>query len=470
MATAAGSDSTSPALAAHPLAARLRRGGPWIVGGRTLGMAMVLAIHVFLARTLTMSDFASLVLATTIAVCFSMAAMFGVNTLVCRYLAESLAVNDPARARKAVRLAARVAAVGIAGAGFAGWLGVTHWADALFRTPQLSRSAGLIALWIMLLAVSQILAEVFRGLHQLRMAGLLAGVSGGLVCNAVFFVALIVASMVTTLDFRGVILLATVSLLVPIFVAVVLLPRTWALQTSAGGCADHDLPPLTTLSVAREALPIMLVQMLSFAVAQLDIWIVGICCTHTDLAVYAVARRLSLLVAIPLTQVGLAVASTISELYAQGDRRRLELVLRGGATVAFVAASILAVLLVVMPSTVLETIFGPEFRQAAQPLRILCLGQVIYAFTGLCGPALMMTGHQRISLWSLLVAAPVLLLAPGAAVRLGPEAVAAIAALVMAIQNLFQWAAVRILLAVKTHPFFSLKPLRVFQTNLILAR
>lgn len=465
MATGVRTGSMAPTPAPHPLAARLRRGGPWIVGARTVAMATVLAIHVFLARTLPTGDFAALVLATTIAVCFSMAAMFGVNTLVCRYVAESLAVKDPVRARKAVRLAAQVAAVGIAGAGLAGWLCVTRWAETLFRTPQLSDSAGLVALWIMLLAVSQILAEVFRGLHQLQMAGLLAGVSGGLICNAVFFVSLIAASVVTALDFHGVLLIATVSLLVPIVVAVVLLPPAWALYPSEGGSTDHDLPPLTTLSVVREALPIMLVQVLSFAVAQLDIWIVGSCCTHEALAVYAVARRMSLLVAIPLTQVGLVVASTISELYAQGDRRRLELVLRGGATVAFVAALALAVSLAITPGVVLAAVFGPAFRSGALPLRILCLGQAVYALTGLCGPALMMTGHQRTSLWSLLVAAPVLLLAPGAAAHLGPAAVATIAALVMAIQNLFQWAAVRILLAVRTHPFFSLDPLRVLRMN-----
>ena len=66
------------------LVARLRQGGAWTVGGRTIGMAMVLAQLIVLARTVPTADFKAYVLASTIVVCFSMAAMFGINTLICR--------------------------------------------------------------------------------------------------------------------------------------------------------------------------------------------------------------------------------------------------------------------------------------------------------------------------------------------------------------------------------------------------
>ena len=263
------------------------------------------------------------------------------------------------------------------------------------------------------------------------------------------------ASCFVPLGFSDVVLIAVAALLIPTGVAAIYLHRIWPRHPLPTKNANRELPPLTVKSVVYEAFPVMLVQLFSFGLGQMDIWIVGACCSDADLAIYGIVRRVSLLVAIPLTQLSLVVGSSIAELYARGDRHGLQRMLQGAATVAIIVTFIPVVALVVAPEPILEFVFGSAFRSGANPLRILLLGQMAYAMTGPCGPALMMTGHQRVSLCSLAASMPVFLVAPWAATHFGLSAVAVVFALAACIQNLMQWAVAWRLLGVATHPCLS---------------
>ena len=418
-------------------------------------MATVLAIHVVLARLMPTAEFATFVLASSLVVFFSKLAMFGLNTLVCRYVAEGLGVNDVQRSRLALRLTAQIGTVTIAGVGLGGWWTIRLAGDALFDLPGLHQSAGLIALWIMILSISQILSEVFRGLHDLRMASILGGVSGGLAASLLFLIGIVLLSFVKPIHFPDVAVMSATSLVLPSVYAAVLLWRYWPRNLNPRIGVNHSLEVLTLSNVMRETFPMMLVQILSFGLAQLDIWIVGACCSEGELAGYGVARRLALLVAIPLTQVNLVVASSISELHAQGAREKLEFVVRGAATVSAVLTCLILVALVSFPATILGLTFGPSFGSAAAPLLILCWGQFVFALTGPCGVVLTMTGHQRLPLYSLIGSALLFLLAPTAAAQFGLEAVALISTVAIGIHNICQWIAVRILLGLGTQPSWS---------------
>ena len=63
---------TSSSPHAHdrdPLPSRLRRGGVWIVGARTVGMVTVFAVHLVLARILPTQEYAAFVLFSSVAFC-----------------------------------------------------------------------------------------------------------------------------------------------------------------------------------------------------------------------------------------------------------------------------------------------------------------------------------------------------------------------------------------------------------------
>jgi O-antigen/teichoic acid export membrane protein len=216
----------------------------------------------------------------------------------------------------------------------------------------------------------------------------------------------------------------------------------------------EDPPRLPSLSIRRilgDAWPIALVQIVGFGVAQLDVWTVATFANDTDLAVYAIARRISLLVALPLTLASLAIASSISELHARQDKQRLSWVIRGAATLSTAVTLLLIVAVTLKAELILQLGFGADYRAGADALRILCLGQLVYALSGPSGVTLMMTGRQQIPLWTTLATLPVYSLGPWAVVQYGAEGMAVVSASFLAVNNFLQWFAVRRSLGIGTH-------------------
>lgn len=435
---------------------RLRSGGVWVVAGRTAGMASVLVSLMFLTRAIGPGDFAAYVLAGSIVSLFSMAAMFGLNTLVCRYISESFAVGDAGRAKHATKCVVQLGLLTVATTGLIAWLALRLCGSTFFNLPALEEHAALIAIWVMLLAISQLIAEAFRGLHDLRMAGILAGVSGGLLSNVFFLVGVIATSFVADVNFTVIVIASIASLLLSTTIAAALFVRRLFAQEHDNPDTDHNLPVPSILGVVAETWPVVLTQVCGFGMSQMDIWVVGACCTENDLAVYGIARKLSLLVAVPLTQLSHAISSSIAELHARADKSNLQRVVRAAATVSAVGAGLPTVALMLFPGFTMGAIFGGSYVVGANTLQILLMGQVVFALTGPCGPALMMTGHQRMSLWSLLSVLPLFAVAPSAARMFGLEGVAAVFTVALTLQNLIQSVLVARLLGISTQPCFSI--------------
>ena len=428
----------------HQLRQRLRRGGIWTLVCRSGGIVAVMTVHILLARSLTAEDFGAFVIASSLAVCFSMLAMFGLNTLLCRYVAESLAVDSPRRAALGVWLSIRIGAVSLLVAAIAGGTCAHLLGEYGFDMPQLSRVSVAVAVWILLLAAGQMIAELFRGLHHLFAASALGGVTGGLVSNFLFLALLAVAAARGELSFD-----AAVMLVLPASFAAVVIGGmslylfAWPRVSATDHDERHDLPTLSLRHVLGDAWPIALVQTVSFAVAQLDIWTVARFADEADLAFYAVARRVSLLVALPLTLVSLAIASSISELHARRDKQRLSKIVRGAANVSTAITLLLISGILFNAEGILALGFGSTYAAGAGALRILCVGQLVYVLSGPSGVMLMMTGHQQIPLRITLATLPLYLLGPWAVVRYGADGMALVSASYLVFNNLLQWIAVR---------------------------
>ena len=173
---------------AEILLCRLRRGTMLTAVGRISGMGTVFILHIFLARTLETSEYAMFVLVWSWTTLFSLIGIFGLSTLACRYLAESFAKGDLRRARQTLRQITSLSAASIVASALLGALLLQLVPAAWFPLPTTSATA--VAVWIALLAVSQIQAEMFRGIHHLFAASLFGGMSGGLVSNLAVLVML----------------------------------------------------------------------------------------------------------------------------------------------------------------------------------------------------------------------------------------------------------------------------------------
>jgi O-antigen/teichoic acid export membrane protein len=191
--------------------------------------------------------------------------------------------------------------------------------------------------------------------------------------------------------------------------------------------------------------------LLSFALTQQDLWLVGLVATEDEIGLYAAPFRLVGLVLVPLLIVNLVVPPLIAGLNTQARLRELEALLRATATAAgLVSLAALAFLSIGAPLW-LRLIFGGEFSAASPVLMLLALGQLAIVWTGSSSSVLLMTGRQK-----LLVAANGVALLASFALEVyayrwwGIAGVAGACSFVLVLHNLTTWLLAWRLVGVRT--------------------
>ncbi len=440
-----------PASAPHRRSLRL--GAVWVVAGRCLGIGITVLVNIALARWLPPQDFGDFLLLSSVLGLASLVAMLGLNTAVVRFVSESFGKGDVVRAQQNMWLIMSVAGVSIASV--AGLAAVTfaYWGRTLLGLPDLPGIVPMAVTGLVLLAVLQLIAEACRSLHELRLASLFSGgQTGGLLSSLLFLMLLAAAIVLGKPSLFTAIALSLVAMAISLPFAVFGLSLA-ARSHLVAVAPRRPANALTLNQLLVFSLPMLMIQLLTFATSQADLWIAGICCPHDELALYGAARRLMLLVTMPLQMLNLTVVSSIAELYGQDRLRDLERVLRGAASLAAWPSIGAIMLLVLAGGPILETLFGSFFRQAAVPLAILGLGQLFFVCAGSSGCALEMTGHQMNSLAVNLVSAFTLAtVGTWAAMNFGLVGLATASASTITVHSITQWLLARNLVGVWTHP------------------
>ena len=126
------------------------------------------------------------------------------------------------------------------------------------------------------------------------------------------------------------------------------------------------------------SLPLLLLGGFQMLLSQTDILLVGLLLDTDRAGVYAVASRLSLLVALGLFAVNTIAAPMIAELWAAEERRRLQRLLTISARALLITTLPLALGLALAGGFALR-LFGEGFDQARGALLILIAGQLVSA-------------------------------------------------------------------------------------------
>ena len=123
-------------------------------------------------------------------------------------------------------------------------------------------------------------------------------------------------------------------------------------------------------------------------------FVAGAMVPANELARLAIAQRAALLISILLIAINLVVAPRFAALHKQGRIEDLRRVAQASVRIILVIVTpFIAVLLLVAWWVI--SLFGPDFREGDNLLRILALGQFANAATGSVGTLLMMTGHEK---------------------------------------------------------------------------
>jgi O-antigen/teichoic acid export membrane protein len=138
----------------------------------------------------------------------------------------------------------------------------------------------------------------------------------------------------------------------------------------------------------------MLVSVMHLAMAHTDMLMLGMLTESAETGIYNAASRLAGVMAFGLMTVNTVVAPLFSELFATGERERLQRLVTLAASGT--ALALLPVLLALaLGGEQLLGLFGPAFVAGYLPLLILSAGQIVNALSGSVGFLLTMSGHQK---------------------------------------------------------------------------
>jgi O-antigen/teichoic acid export membrane protein len=429
--------------------------GMWVVGARGLSILTALAINALLARMLTPADFGHFFIFSSILTCASLGAMFGLNTVLIRAVTERVCLQQLSEARLALRNGFRIAAVTIVLGGALSAAILYFFGYTLFGFTDLTAIALLMLASVLILAILQLIACCLRAFHESRMSILLAGQLGGAACNIPFFAILLVFAAFSTPSLISVLKLNAIAMFAVVPVAAIYVYRIARSHLAASQLlpsrSRNSLAPVSLVAMLWLCLPLAASQLLSFVLGHGDLWVAGVVVPPYDLALYGAARRLTLIVGIPMQMAQLTVVSSIAVLYARASSEEMERKLRSATTLAAVPATLLLLPLILMPGVVATVLFGPFYQEATTVIVIMGLAQIVFVWVGPADLTLIYTGRQHVALViHLITAAALLVIMPICASRYGIVGLAVANGVILGLQNIAFCVLVRRLVGVST--------------------
>ena len=459
-------------LRGSSLRQRLLSGSAWAFGGKVGATALGVVTNGLLARMLSKEEMGAYFLAFSIVSVGAVVGSLGLPKTMVQFVAENMALGQPGRARRAIYTSLGLGLLGTLGVGLAYlFVGGDLVGEYVFHSPLLVAVGGLIAGWMAISVMQEIMAETFRGLHDIRMATLLGGLatggkSGGLIMRVMLLACLVVLWISTGghTDLRTVMLASVGSGAASALLAALLLRRRVASLDRRG--AEK---PISATDTLRDAFPTLIISLTSLVLlTSSDLWILGAFRPQDEVADYGAAARLVALIGMPLLITNLVLPPIIAEMYARGDTTRLERTLRGYSTICGIPAVLLLAVFMLLGGPILGLVYGADYRSgtAVLVLMILSIGKLAAVWSGSCGAVLQFTGHQRSLLRVNLLISPLFVVGALLVVReYGPIGVASMSAAGLLMQNVVMVLVAKRRTGIWTHVSLSLAPLRKGLSN-----
>jgi O-antigen/teichoic acid export membrane protein len=434
-------------LGASTLRRRLLSGSTWALGGKIGAATIGIVTTGVLTRLLTKQEVAVYLLAFSIISLGAVIGSLGLPKTVLRFVAESITLGQPGRARRAIYTALGLGVLGALCISLAYFFIVGDLVSRyLFHSSALVAVIGLTAGWMAISTMQEIMAETFRGFHDIRMATLFGGLatggkSAGLIMRVMLLACLVLLlATVGHTDLRTVMLASVGAGAASLLLAALFLHNK---ITSLGTQGMENR--ISVGDELRDAFPILIISLTSFILlSAADLWILNYFGSKDEVAVYGVAARLVTFIAMPLLLTNLVLPPIIAEMYAQDRTAELEGTLRSFSTLSGVPSLLVLILFMLLGGPILGLVYGAKLfppgslaiHQGAIVLVLLSAGKLAAVWAGSCGAVLQFTGHQRSMLRVNLLTSPLFIIGALLVVRdYGPIGIASMTAAVTVLQN-----------------------------------
>jgi O-antigen/teichoic acid export membrane protein len=417
----------------------------WAFAGKASTALLTLAVNAFITRLLTPDEVGTYFLMLSLVTVLSLITLTGINKAIVRLISESQARKTPRHTLSIIRSSYFIVGITTLLVLTLFMSGIGKWISQVIFSNSLGSSLIMLtAIWIVANTCSILLAETFRGFHDIRHASIFDGLMDSLIF-AILLSGLLVYHGTGSLDM--VVWLAIAANSVNLIVASIFLRKKLDKTGIASG--PEQANPSEILAIAW---PMCASGVTIAMLGQADLWVMGIFWEQHDVGVYGAVKRLVALVTISLLITNAVIPPLIAELNAHSKKDVLENTLRATTTVAAIPALFVLGVFALFADRILATVYGEFYAAGSAILLILSLGQLVNVWCGSCGNVLMMTGHQvlmlKISMISgILAVLLALLLAP----EYGGTGVAGSMSTGIMLQNILMLLAVRRHLGIWTH-------------------
>lgn len=148
----------------------------------------------------------------------------------------------------------------------------------------------------------------------------------------------------------------------------------------------------------REGRPFVLLTTVGVLPVYATVPLVAALLDLADAGRLAIAMQVTGLVAVPLQIVSQAILPQCTRLHRDGETRALNTLVRSASTISLVLGLVLATALLVGRDTILSAL-GPSFAATSELIPILVVGQLVNAALGPNGPTMQMIGLEREAAW-----------------------------------------------------------------------
>ncbi|GAP63740.1 hypothetical protein ARMA_2163 [Ardenticatena maritima] len=340
---------------------------------------------VFLARVLGAEGYGIYAYAYALVMLLAMPVTAGLPNLVIRETAKGLASGRPEVVKGVWQWAGRVVTgLSLAVILIAGPL-LVLWQGGL-DTPAGQTMAWALAL-VPLMALGNLRGAALRGLKRI-----VAGQLPEFVLRPGMFLVLIAVNVLVV----GQRISAPIAMALQAMAALLaLVGAAWLLWRYTPQEVKHVSPSVDTHGWLFSSVIFALMSGFNVVNNQASTVVLGIFETPGSVGRYRVATQVAALTSFGLQAINMVVAPRFAELWARGEKERLQRLVTQSARVVLVFNILLTAMFVLVGRPFFRFVFGAEFDASYFPLLVLLGGQMVNSAAGSVAFLLNMTGHER---------------------------------------------------------------------------
>ena len=344
-------------------------------------------VTIILARVLGVDGFGEYAYVLAILTLLALPAQAGIPQLVTRETALGMVRKSTARVVGIWRWATKIGVV--MGGAIALGLGVVQmaWPDVMGEHADLFFAGLLLPL---ALALTHIVAAFLRGLRNVVLAQLVGSVTAPLAFIVFISVLLGINTEITPSSAMGLNFLSTgiaLSLGMLLFFKV----RPWR-------AVEKIEPAYETKAWIKSLMPLSMITGFSFINAQFALIMLGILAAKMDVGVYKAMMVFSSALLIAQQAINDVISPYLVSSHETGNKHKLETIVFMTALASFVFMLFPALIFAFWGGSIIELVYGEEYRPGYVALVILLVGQVVNAGSGPVALLLNMTGYERYTL------------------------------------------------------------------------